>query len=250
MANGNGAPTGLIDFYLDLEDDPEYTGKTGEIFRKILTDYFFGFETDANKSFALMLGNFEAPDFIAAADSLFNLDLDAFADWINGETLNTSLGGRIMLNPKYLKYAYPHHPPEYNKLPPNVQVELFDRIKKKNREFIDAFHGMMADRAADRGRTILALVAMILREVHKKTEMPLNRLTQKADAVIRTSFEYCDEIFRASQKQMTELGDDSKVRACIKTFFPVKRAQEIAEIGGVFKQELERMKRRTLRAQQ
>jgi hypothetical protein len=248
MANEIEKHLDLIDFYLDLEEDPELTGKNVKIFRRILSKYFFAKETDASKNIDLFINNLPAPDFIENADSFFSVDIDALTQWITGPMFKESLTGKIFLSPKYLKYYYPHHPSEYGKLPPNVQVEITDKIKQKNEEIINAFRKMMADKVADKHRTVLVLLAMIVKNIHRKTELPLNKLEKRADDTLKGIFNFCDEVFTASQKQVAELSDDNKIKNCIKTFYNVRTFQDMNGIAKQFKEELNRMKRRTIRA--
>jgi hypothetical protein len=237
----------LIDACMALDEDPLTGGNTTVIFRKILSDYFFKKETYDSKSMELFFENFPAPPFIAEKNSLINVDIEEMSSYITGETVNDSLCGKIMLSPQYLKYAYPHHPPSFAKLPNDVMEELIKKAKDKNDVIINAFEKMSSDRKSDKSRKVLTLVALILKNIHGKTGLPFNKLNKKAEDIIRSIFTDCDKTFKASQKQTADLKDDNKIKTLIKEFFTIKKFQDIAEISSMFKNELERYRKRTLR---
>ena len=247
MANPK-AFDGLLDFCIDLESDPEAAGNIEESFRRVLGGFFFGEETAESKPMSLYFSNLQCPGFLGRFTSLIDVDVDELSVFIDGETVNTSLAGKIMLSPQYLKAFYPHHPPSFNQLPPDVRQELLDKIKQKNADMRAAFEKMKRDVEADRGRKVLTLVAMILKAIHYRTEFPLNKLSMKAEDAIRAVYGRADEVFKASSTQLAELRDDSKIKELVKTFFAVRKFQDIAEMSDIFKQEFERLKNRTLRA--
>lgn len=240
----------LIDSCIDAERDPEISGNAVEIFRRLMITYFFREETEENKGFTLFLEKMELPGFLGGYTSIFDVDLSELKRSIDGETTNDSLCGKIMLSSHYLKAFYPHHPPSFAQLPADVKPELLTNIKTMNADIYQAFEKMKKDEAADRNRKILTLIAMILKRIHVKTEFPLNKLTRKAEDIIREIYEDCDDAFRATPKQLAELRDDTRLKTLIKTFFSIRKFQEISEMATIFKDEFERLKNRTLRALQ
>ncbi len=151
-----------------------------------------------------------------------------------------------MLSQQYLKAFYPHHAPSFNKLPEDVRFELLDLIKERNESILKAFEKMLVDREADKKRKILTLIALILKNIHLKTGSPFNKLSRPAEDIIRDIFSHTDEVFSATQKQITEIKDDTKIKQIVKTFFMVKQFKDITEISAMFKDELERYRKRTI----
>jgi hypothetical protein len=240
----------LIDFYIEAEENSGEAGNAPELFRLALSDYFFREETDESKSFAAFLEKFEMPAFLANYRSLFDVDIEELRTWVDGEMINSSLCGKIFLSAPYLKSFYPHQPPSFNQLSPDVRAEVLNRIKDTNREIVEAFEKMKADIAADRSRTVIAVIAFIIKNVHKATEFPLNRLEKKAQDVIREIFPSSDDVYTAAARQNAELGDEGRVKDLIKAFFAIRKFQHITEISGHYRREFERYKKRTLRARQ
>jgi hypothetical protein len=66
------------------------------------------------------------------------------------------------------------------------------------------------------------------------------------EEIIRSTFHNTDEIFTASQKQMADLQDDTKIKQIIKSFFMIKQFKDITDIADLFKEELERYRKRTI----
>ena len=238
----------LIDAYLKLQNDPEHGKSVKEQFVWIIGDYFFKKEKESNRSFELFINNIDAPAFLEGIPSLFSLSLDDLAGYVRGSSVNDSLSGRIMLSQQYLKAFHPHHMPSFNKLPEDVRFELLDQIKEKNEIIVAAFEKMLVDRDADKKRKIITLVALILKNIHLKTGSPFNKLQKPAEEIIRGVFNNTDEVFAASQKQVTELQDDIKIRQLLKSFFMLRQFKDITEISGMFKDELDRYRKRTLGA--
>lgn len=240
----------LIDFCIEAERDPDISGKGEDVFRRLLIAYFFREETEESKGFTLFLEKLDLPGFLRGCSSMFDVDLDELKKSIDGETTNDSLCGKIMLSTQYLKAFYPHHPPSFSQLPADVKPELLTNIKKMNADIYQAFEKLKKDEAVDRCRKIITLIAMILKRIHVKTEFPLNKLTRKAEDIIREIYEDCDDVFRATPKQLAELRDDTRLKTLIKTFFSIRKFQDISEIAALFKEEFERLKNRTVRALQ
>lgn len=238
----------LIDVCIELDENADVTGNCQAIFRKILTDYFFGDETSDSRKMDLLFKDLELPDFLSESTSLIHADMGKLVAFIGGESIKTSLAGKVYLSTEYLKSFYQNHVPNFNKMPPDIQEEILQKIKAKNAQILDSFEKMKTDREADRSRKVLTLVALILKNIQLKSGIPMSRLAQPAETIIRSIFSSCDEVFRAQQKQLVELNDDKKIKDLAKAFFVVKTYQEISEIASAFKNELLRYKKRALRA--
>lgn len=246
MAIKNVGFNNLIDAYLKMSEDPELGKGVREQFLWILGEYFFKQEKESNRNFELFINNIELPAFLDGLASLFEINLDDLASFVRGTTVHDSLGGKIMLSQQYLKAFYPHHAPSFNKLPEDVRFELLDLIKERNESILKAFEKMLVDREADKKRKILTLIALILKNIHLKTGSPFNKLSRPAEDIIRDIFSHTDEVFSATQKQITEIQDDTKIKQIVKTFFMVKQFKDITEISAMFKDELERYRKRTI----
>lgn len=238
----------LIDLCIQLDEDTILTGNTTEMFRKLLTDYFFRQETEESKKMENFFRGFPIPEFVKNHPSLIDIDVEELNAYIEGSSLKDSLTGRIYISPDYLKAFYPHHAPSFSKLPPSVQEELLQKVKTRNGLIMEAFEKLKRDRNADKSRTILTLVALIIKNVHLKTGIPFNRLQTPSEEAIRSIFNDCDDIFRAKQKQMADLSDDKKVKELVKTFFTVRSFQDISRMADLFKGELARFKKRAMRS--
>ncbi len=123
-----------------------------------------------------------------------------------------------------------------------------DAIKDKNETIITAFEKMMSDRDADRKRKVLTLIALIIKNIHYRSGIPLNKLPKNVEEIIRETFLDTDKIFTASQKQMADLLDNTKIKQLVKTFFMVKQFKDITGIAEMFIAELERYRKRTIAA--
>jgi hypothetical protein len=236
----------LIDVCLRIVEDPELRGNTRDQFLRLMTEYFFLNEKNENRSLELFLSNLEPPSFISGAKTILEIPMDELKSYVHGNTVNDSLAGRIMLSQPFLKAFYPLHAPSFNKLPEDVRFELMDTIKEKNETIVSAFEKMIMDRTADRKRKVITLVALIIKNVHHRTGAPLNKLSKTVEEIIRSTFRNTDEIFTASQKQMADLKDDTKIKQIIKTFFMIKQFKDITDIAELFKDELERYRKRTI----
>jgi hypothetical protein len=248
MAEMDGRYNNLIDVYCTLESDPAFSGDIAGQFMRFMSDYFFEKEKNTSKNIELVINSIPPPAFLFRARTIFDFDMEGLRKYVMGESINESLAGRIMLSSHYLKAFYPHHAPSFGKLPEDVRFELMDLIKEKNEAILAAFEKMRVDRAADRQRKILTLVALILKKIHNETEMPFNKLPRPADEIIRSIFRQSDEVFTADQKQTADLFDDSKIKQLIKSFFTVRQFKELTEIAALFRNELERFRKRTVSA--
>jgi hypothetical protein len=246
MAKINESYNNLIDVCLKLLEDPELAGKAGDQFNRILSDYFFAQEKNQNRTMELFLGNLESPPFLKGLKSIFDMNLEDLRTYVSGSTTNDSLAGKIMLSQQYLKAFYPHHAPSFSKLPEDVRFEIMDAIKEKNETIVSAFEKMLVDRDTDKKRKILTLVALIIKNVHYRSGAPFNTLAKSIEETIRSTFRNTDEVFTASQKQLADLQDSSKVKQMVKTLFMVKQFKDITGIADMFKDELDRYRKRTI----
>ena len=238
----------LIDYFIEMEESSGLAGNTPEQFRMVLINYIFKEETYESKSFTAFLEKFEMPAFLAGSSSLLDVDIEELRTWIEDETINSSLCGKLFLSTPFLKSFYPHQPPSFNQLSPDVRAEVLNRIKDTNRDIVEAFEKLKADMEADRKRTVMAIIAFIIKNVHKATEFPLNRLEKKAQDVIREIYPSADDIYSATARQNAELGDEGRMKDLIKAFFAIRKFQHISEISEHCRGEFERYKKRTLRA--
>jgi hypothetical protein len=55
-------------------------------------------------------------------------------------------------------------------------------------------------------------------------------------------------VFRGQKKQLVDLSDDMKIKDLIKLFFTAKTFQDITGLAAIFKEEIERFRKRALRA--
>ena len=236
----------LIDVCLRMVEDPELSGNTKDQFLRLMTDYFFLNEKKENRNLELLLSNIEPPSFIGAAKTILEIPIDELRSYVKGNTTNDSLAGKIMLSQQFLKAFYPHHSPSFNKLPEDVRFELMDAIKEKNETIISAFEKMLMDRDADKKRKVITLVALIIKNIHYRTGAPLNKLSKTVEEIIRSTFHNTEEIFTASQKQLADLQDDTKIKQTVKSFFMIKQFKDITGMAELFKVELERYRKRTI----
>ncbi len=238
----------LIDFYIEQEENSGLAGNCTELFRLVLSGYFFREEACDSKSFSVFLEKFELPAFLGNYSSLFDLDIEELRAWVDNEVVNGSMCGKLFLSAPYLKSFYPHQPPSFNQLSPDVRAEVLNKIKETNRDIVEAFEKLKADAEADRNRKVLTVVAFIIKNIHRISEFPLNRLEKKAQDVIREIFPSSEEVYTANQRQNAELTDEGRVKDLIKDFFAIRKFQDISEMMKLYRKEHERYKKRTLRA--
>ncbi len=237
----------LIDIAISMDEDPEISGSADTMLKHVLSDYFFYTYTSESKSLLNVIKNMNLTDSISGKASLLEVSTDDIQELINGESINDTVCGKIMLSPAYLKIAYPHHTPAFNKLPPDDKGELISTIKEKNDAILHAFNKMERDIEAARNRKILTLIALILRNIHLKSGLKLVKHEHKAEEIIRSIFANCDSVFTASQPQLADLNDESNIKNVIKSFFVIKKFSEISDTTAMFKNELNRFTRRTQR---
>ena len=155
----------LLDYVLELEENPEYNGKIEEQFRVLMSDYFFKDES-REKPISLFLKGIEIPSPILSCGSLFKVSPEQIKSLTENDLPGNTIAGQIMMSKQYLKVFYSNHQPEYKKLPPDVQLELLDEIKEKNDAISYAFIKMNEDIEADKKRKIITLAALIISNIH------------------------------------------------------------------------------------
>ena len=236
----------LIDAIIDIEDDTQYRDP-GKTFVRLLAEYFFATETSQNKAIAGFICQLPVPDQITKLPTLLKITPEDIKPFLETESINESLCARIMLQPAYLSFAYPHHSPSFSKMPPEIKGEIIQSIKQRNQSILTAFEKLQQDIKATKERNIKALIALILKNVHLKTGMPFTKLSEPVSQLIEKNFNFCNEIFIASNKQISEINDDAKIKNILKSLFIIKKFDELTEMSQVFKSEARRFIRRTQR---
>jgi len=239
----------LFDVCLKLEDENENIDSVdiNGLFNTIIKEYFFKEEISQNKNFELFLTNLKYMNFEKTDQSIIDLDFTILEKEINGESVNDSLAGKIMLSSQYLKAFYSNHSPSFSKLPEDVKIELLDEIKNKNRSIIDAFHKLQKDKDADSNRKIKTLVALILKNISKRDGICFKKIEKSVEEIINKVFNDSEAVFEGSEKQILSLKDDSNIKEIVKSFFMIKQFDEIIVISDKFKSELDRYIKRTKR---
>jgi len=238
----------LIDICINFENDPGFSGNANEMFRNLLRDYFFREEYNAAKKIEFFLNDLEMPSVLENIQSLYTVNPEDLITYIEGDVINNSLSGRIMLSKQYLQIFYSNHPASFSQLPEDVKYDLLDDIKQKNNRIYSAFEKMSQDRIADRNRRILGLIALILKNIYRKTGKLLSKLELPVEEIIKSIYDNSSEIFTGSQLQMSDIGDDTKIKKLVKTIFIVKQFSEISDLSDIFREELERYRKRGIRA--
>lgn len=250
MGTSEDTYNNLIDECIALDEDPSLKGDVKAEFSRLLSNYFFRREIELSKNLELFLSNFSVPDIFNGFNSIIDIDIDILTEMVHGNSINDSLAGKIMLSQQYLKSFYPNHSPSYSKLPEDIRFELMQLIKEKNECIITAFSKMKADVASDRNRQIMTLIALILKNIHLRSGMPLNTLQSPLNVIIQKIFPMALDRFDAKPKQISELLDDSKIKELIKIIFKVKQFKEITILADQYKQEFSRYHKRALKVAQ
>ncbi len=239
----------LIDVCITMEEDPEGSQAPRDMFRNLLLHYFYRKEVESSRNIEQLIEKLQLPDSLDSMSSIYEIDIDGLRNYIESDMINNSLSGNIMLSQHYLKAFYPHHSPQFSQLHEDAKFEVMDRIKERNECIITAFEKMLLDREADKNRKILHLVALMIKNIYRRTGRPLNNLSKKAEDIIRSIYNNADERFTATAVQMNDLKDESKIKQLIKEFFKIKQFQDIKELSDHFKKELDRYRKRAVRAQ-
>lgn len=235
----------LIDAIIDIEEQPD-SRDPAKAFARLLCDYFFAKETQESKAIAGILCQLPAPDAVTQK-GLLHLTPGDMLPLVEGPHINETLCARVMLQPAYLKYAYPNHSPSFSKLPPEIKGEFIQAIKNKNQMIIQAFEKLQQDITATKERNMKTLIALILKNIHLKTGIPFANITETVSSLIEKNFVLCNEIFIASNKQIYEINDDSIIKKLLKSMFIIKRFEDLTELSHAFKAEAKRFTRRTQR---
>ncbi len=246
IGSGKATYNNLFDFCLELEDENKDIS-VPDLFNKLIILYFFTNEVSDSKNFELYLGNLPPLSFLENSESIVDIDFDLLTKNINGESVNDSFAGKIMLSSQYLKAFYSNHSPSFGKLPENVKIELLDEIKKKNSSILDAFDKLNRDKDADSNRKIIVLVSLILKNICKKDVIRFKELNDSIEEIIKKIYPEYDNIFAAEEKQILSLKDDTKIKELIKSLFIIKQFDEIVKISDKFLSELDRYVKRTKR---
>ncbi len=244
----NRSYNNLIDFCINCEENPEMAGKPREIFRVLLSECFFSEEASQSKSFQRILEGVELPSFLDEKPSILKVDVDELEQWINGDILADSLCGKLMFSKEYLNAFYHDHPPSFSKLPDGVREALAAEAKVRNAAIIEAFRKIEHDIEADRKRKVINLVALIIKNVQLRSGHPAINPAEPASKIISTIFKTSDEVFTAKHSQMSELADDTRIKSLIKSFFRIRMFSEINDLTRLYHKELDRYKKRAVRA--
>jgi len=245
--NGNAVESfnsNLLDIIIEQESKPKFSKNAPEVFRFLMVNVFFKQEVSDNKSFSLFLEKTELPPELNSLTSLKDIDMELLRSIINRDSVDKSFAGVIMLSKTYMKNFHPNHPNEIIRVPVEIRLEMRADIAKKNKAIIDGFEEMKKDMEADKKRKIVSLVALSLKNITMRTGIPFKNVDEDAGDVIKKYFPNSDEIFTASQKQMTILSDQSIVRDFMKLFFVVKTFQDLKTLSDLFAKEIERFARR------
>jgi hypothetical protein len=229
----------LIDRVLVLENGGKV--KADEVFRKLLSEYFFKTECSEKKVLNVIKG-LELPSFLTASESLLEVDYDQFAGYVKGSYVTDSLSGKVILSKPFLQIFYRDHPPEVAKMPSDVQLEVLSSVKYRNGQILYAFQKMHDDVVADKQRTVTGLIALILKNIRMRTGISYSELDRPAAGIISDIFKNSNDRFTASQEQTNDISDDKHIKALIKEFCVIRKNSELTEMADLFKKEFERYK--------
>lgn len=233
----------LLDLSIQIDEDPELAGNMEEIFNYLILNIFFK-RAGEEKKMQNFFNDYETPEFFLKHENIRDINPEEVRSFVEAETPNDTFAGKILLSKPYLKVFYQNHQPEFKKLPSEIQMEVIEKIKAKNNEFIYAFEKMKLDMEADKNRTILSLVALIIKNIYLRTGKPLKDHNNSIVNIIKNHIEYADEIFTGKQNTIKDLTDDTKIKAIVKDFFVVRKFDEIVFISDLFKTEVKRFQKR------
>ena len=238
----------LIDICIDYEDDPRKSDDTVDIFRYLLREYFFRKEITETKAVQKIVDNVQIPLAISSSSSILKVDLNKLREELTMDAIIDTLCGRIILAEGYLKYFYHNFPPSFEKIPIEEKVEIVEKIKSKNLGILQAFEKINDDMIADKNRKVITLIALIVKNIHLRSGHPLIKQDKPANEIIASIFREVDQVYVASGRQNANLLDDSNIRELLKSFFPIYQFSDFTELGTQYKNELERFRKRALRA--
>jgi hypothetical protein len=238
----------LIDICIACENDPRKSNGTVEIFRYLLREYFFRQELSETKAVQKIIDNVQLPLAVSSASSILKIDLDKLHEELTLNKTVDTLCGRIILAEGYLNYFYHNFPPSFEKIPNEIKVELIEKIKSRNSGILQAFKKINSDTLADKNRKVITLIALIVKNIHLRSGHPLIKQGKPANEIIASIFREVDQVYVGSGRQNANLLDDSNIRELLKSFFPIYQFSDFNELGVQYKNELERFRKRALRA--
>ncbi len=233
----------LLDFSLRMDDEPEIAGRGDELFYTVMSEYFFK-EEAREKAVQGILNSLPVPECFKKIKTLREVSPEDIDKMVEAPTINDTLAGKIIMSKKYLKTFYPHHQPDYRKMPTDVQMEIIDLIKMKNENIMYAFFKMKQDMEYDRKRSILRLLAMVIKNVHLKTGFPMKSVSGSVEDLIREQYPDCNALFTADPRVMVDLLDDKKIKMLVKNIFKVKKHNDIVDLSNRIKDEIRRFETR------
>ena len=238
----------LIDICIDYENDLQKSRDATEIFKYLLHEYFFRKVTAETKALQKTIDNVKVPVAISNASSIVKIDLDKLREELTTGVITDTLCGKIILSEAYLKHFYPNYPPVFGKMPEEEKFELMEKVKSKNLSILQAFEKIEHDIMADKNRKVITLIALIIKNVHLRSGRPLAKLDKPANEIIASIFREVDQIYVASGRQNANLLDDANIRELLKKFFTIYQFSDFTELGIQYKNELERFRKRALKA--
>lgn len=233
----------LLDYILEMLENPDYNGKPAEQFRNLLSSYFFKDESK-EKPIAAFFKTMDIPGIFTSVKSLLEITPESIKPLTDNELPGETIAGKLMTSKQYLKVYYSNHQPDFQKIPPDIRMEILDKIQNKNSSIQSSFVKMNEDIEADKKRTILKLTALILNNIHKKTGIPFNKLDENAETVLRSHIRNGNSLFEGKPADIADIGDESKIKDLIKEFFVIKQHKDLVEYSDLFKMELKRYQRR------
>ena len=238
----------LIDICIAYEDNEGKSKNAVEVFRYLLEEYFFSKEIAETKAVEKVINNVEVPLSISSAPSILEVDLDKLREELKAEPFTDTICGKIILSEGYLKYFYFNHPPSFGKMPNEEKIELMEKVKSKNLGILQAFEKIKEDITADKNRKVITLIALIIKNIHLRSGHPLAKPAKPANEIIASIFREVDQVYVGSGRQNSNLLDDSNIRELLKAFFTIYQFSDLTELGVQYKNELERFRKRALRA--
>jgi hypothetical protein len=236
----------LLEFALLTDENKSVDDNGDAIFQHLMTQFFFKQECREKKILGLFK-KLETPVQFSNIRKITEIPLAEVEALVQAETINETFAGKIMLSKQYLKSVYPQHEPEFKRLPTEVQLPLIDRIKDKNSNIIQAFKKMYSDIDGDKKRTVLKLIALVIKNVHLKTGFPLKKTKRPVVEILKEQYNGYEQIFNGDPSVVADLNDDKKIRFLAKEFFLVHNHKDIVEIGDLLKKEFQRFEWRMSR---
>ncbi len=233
----------LIDFDAELALNPDYYAKPLEIFHKMMAEIFFFDECD-DKNVSLFVNNLPLPSFMNDVNCLREVKIPELQKAIYTEMVHESFAALVYFSPKYLKAFYSKHQPDFSKLPSDIQLEVVEKVKQKNEQIINAFLKMHDDMQADKERTVLKQILLIIRNIYLRTGFPLLQPDGGIEKVIRDLYPKSDEIFSLKPAIINDVRNEQKLKELVREVFRIKSAKDIKEMAVLLKKEVERYEKR------